>query len=145
MSAAVATFAPSTMSSLLSVCESWPYQFAQLQCQTGKYINKDKFHNKFEDMGQQFEERRRNLEMVLLLAASARLATDPAPPPADVSTDSIISSSTRINLPQNVSVEVIRVFSCSFKWLNGRFNRVISTSSRSLLRPRVPSAMKWVW
>ncbi|KAJ6476213.1 hypothetical protein C8R45DRAFT_373395 [Mycena sanguinolenta] len=62
-----------------------------------KIINQGKFHNKFKDMGHQFEERRRNLEMVLLLAASTRLATDPAPIQTNTPSSSNISSSSALN------------------------------------------------
>ncbi|KAF7373383.1 hypothetical protein MSAN_00547900 [Mycena sanguinolenta] len=68
-----------------------------------KFINNDKFHTKFKEIGHQLEERRRNLEMVLLLAASTRLATNPAPPPPNTrsSLDDVPSS----NRPRSASVE----------------------------------------
>ncbi|KAF7326865.1 Kinase-like protein [Mycena venus] len=68
----------------------------------GKYINKGSFYDKFKEMGQQFEERRRNLEMVLLI----RLTADPLPLLTDTSSDSHTSSSaTTINVSRTPSVE----------------------------------------
>ncbi|KAJ7938169.1 kinase-like domain-containing protein [Mycena leptocephala] len=54
-------------------------------------------------MGQQFEERRRNMEMVLLLAATSSLPKDPTPPSADTSSANTSSSATILS--QTASVE----------------------------------------
>ncbi|KAJ6542648.1 kinase-like domain-containing protein [Mycena capillaripes] len=48
-------------------------------------------------MGQHFEERRRNLEMLLLQAASANLAKDSTPPSTNASSGTDTASSTTVN------------------------------------------------